>query len=234
MMTTESDKKPTVAYVPFKTFLSAIDGLKPRVPVNINRTVLDNQSGAMISQILGAFRFLGLIGPKGEPTTDLHLLVENEANRKDTVRKIIQRSYIPAITQDLAKMDLRTLQGAMQYYEITGATLQKAITFFLQAARFAEMPLSPYLTKKTRGPNTRKKRGLSPRANQEEMGQPNFVNPLTGGPHKTIKLSNGGSLTLQANVDTFQMTSEDRGFVLKLLDSIEEYEAQLKAKRESF
>jgi hypothetical protein len=30
------------------------------------------------------------------------------------------------------------------------------------------------------------------------------------------------------------MTSDDRGFVLKLLDSIEEYEAQLKAKRESF
>jgi uncharacterized protein DUF5343 len=232
MDTTEAEKKPTVAYVPFKTFLSALDALKPGVPANINRSVWPTTSGVMVSQILGAFRFLGLINPDGQPTDLLHQLAENEADRKDIMCKLLTTRYFFAAPKALLKMDPNTLKSEMKDYGITGATLQKAITFFLQAARYADLPLSPYLMKKTRGPSARKKRNLSPRGLQEDIQQPKYVNPLTGGPAKTIKLSNGGSLTLQATVDTFQMTSEDRGFVLKLLDLIEDYEAQLKAQRE--
>jgi Family of unknown function (DUF5343) len=234
MANDESDKKPTVAYVPFKTFMSAIDALKPRVPVNINRTVWPSQSGVTVSQILGAFKFLGLISQTGEPASELHTLVENEGSRKTIIRKLLLHRYSPLITNDLAKMDSRTLENAMRQYQVTGATLQKAITFFLQAARFAEIPLSPYLAKKTRGPSNRKKKNPNFRlGTQEELGEPKFVNPLTGGPAKTIKLSNGGNLTLQASVDTFQMSAEDRGFVLKLLDLIENHEAHLKALAEN-
>jgi Family of unknown function (DUF5343) len=226
MTNTETEKKPTVPYVPFKTFLSAIDAIKDNVPANINRSVWPNISGVMISQILGAFRFLGLIHPDGRPTDELHAFAAaKESERKTMMTLWVLDNYKFATAKDLAKMDPSTLNREMRKFNVNGATLTKAITFFLQAARYAELPLSPYLTKKTRGPSQRKKKVQISRPSEGAVFS--GMNPPTlGGPTKTIELRNGGTLTLSATTDMFQMTSEDRGFVLKLLDSIEAYEKQ--------
>ena len=93
MTSNENSKTFTVAYAPFKTFLSAIEVLEQGVPDNINRTVWPSYSGVMISQVLGAFRFLGLINQDGTPTENLHVLVSDADNRKATLRGIIARSY---------------------------------------------------------------------------------------------------------------------------------------------
>jgi hypothetical protein len=234
MADNENPKKPTVAYVPFKTFLSAIESLKQGVPVNINRTVWPTYSGVMISQVLGTFRFLGLIQQSGVPTDDLHKLVDEEANRKALLRKLIVRSYTFLAKRDLTKMDLGSLQNAMREYDVTGATLKKAITFFLQLTRYAELPMSPYLLKQTRVSGPRKRRNATSRTTQNgDDRADDFIVPPSSGPSKTISLNRGVSLTLQTSADTFQMTPEDRGFVLKLLDQIEEYEGRVKGQQES-
>jgi hypothetical protein len=234
MASEENPKKATVAYVPFKTFLSAIETLGHGVPDNINRTVWPSQSGVMISQILGAFRFLGLIQQDGTPTEDLHKLVEDEPNRKALLRKLVARSYTSLAKRDLTKLDLGSFQNAMREYGVTGATLKKAITFFLQLARYAEVPLSAYLQQQTRNVSgTRKRRNTSNRAaqNDDDEESEEIVPIVSLGPSKTINLNKGVTLTFQTSADTFQMAPEDRGFVLKLLDQIEAYEAELKAKK---
>jgi hypothetical protein len=232
MANNESPKNPTVAYVPFKTFLSAIEALGQGVPPNINRTVWPTQSGIMVSQILGAFRFLGLITQDGTPTNDLHKLAEDAPNRKETLKKIMGRSYVSLAKRDLSKLDPATLQNTMREYGVTGETLKKAITFYLQLARFTDTPLSPYLLQQTRTVPTgpRKKRGRPASADAEEEQEIEIT--AATGPSKTIELERGIKLTFQTSADTFQMAPEDRTFVLKLLAQIEEYEAELVRKRE--
>jgi hypothetical protein len=230
----KSSKAPTVAYVPFKTFLSAIEMLEQGVPDNINRTVWSSFSGVTVGQVLGAFRFLGLINQDGTPTEGLHLVVDDAKNRKEQLRRIMTQSYTKLAKRDLEKMDLKSLQDIMREYEVTGATLQKAITFFLQLARYAEVPLSPYLLKQTRnvsGP--RKRRTITPRNGQmEELEETQSIIQNQSGSSKTINLNRGINLTLRTSADVFKMSPEDRGFVLKLLDQIEDYEAQVKAQPE--
>src|ERR1017187_9308938 len=227
VMDNQTAKKLTVAYVPFKTFLTAIESLQQGVPSNINRTVFASFSGLMVSQVLGTFRFLGLMSQDGTPTDDLHKLVEDEPNRKALLKKIIVRSYAFLSKHDIAKMDLRSLQTAFAEYDVTGTTLKKAITFFLQLARYADLKLSNYLMQQTRTVMTTRKRRASTSRNEQDNDQGyRPIPPSQNGPSKTIDLNRGLSLTLQTSADTFQMSPEDRGFVLKLLDQIEDYEAQ--------
>lgn len=225
MEKTDAERKPTVAYVPFKTFMSALDALKSSVPANINRSVWPTTNGVMVSQLIGAFKFLGLIHPDGRPTDELHHLVENSGDdQKRVLANLLTTRYTFANPKELLKMDPNTLNNKMREYGINGATLNRATTFFLQAARYAGVPLSPYLTKKTRGPSVRKKKAQSQRPN-EVVHRTDTKAPSVG-PTRSIELKNGGTLTLTANTDMFQMTSEDRGFVLKLLDLVEAYERE--------
>lgn len=52
MKPNDTIKKLTVAYAPFKTFLSAIQALEHGVPDTIDRTVWPSFSGVMQSQLL--------------------------------------------------------------------------------------------------------------------------------------------------------------------------------------
>ncbi len=230
MKTQNTGKKQTVAYAPFKTFLTAIQALEHGVPDTIDRTVWPSFSGVIQSQVLGALRFLGLITPDGTTTPELKKFVTDESCRKEMLRKILERSYPEIFKRDPSKMSMGTLDSVMREYGVNGATLQKAKTFFLQAARFSELPLSNYILKQTRMVSGRKRKYVSQRAKAEDLGpeRNGETPPVVTGPTKTIALKNGITLTLQTSADTFQMNQEDRGFVLKLLDQIEEYEGQSK------
>ena len=72
-------KVTAAAYLPFRTFLSAIESLEHGIPKNIDRTIWRNQSGVTQSQILMAFRFFGLVDDSDQPTELLHELVEKKA-----------------------------------------------------------------------------------------------------------------------------------------------------------
>ncbi len=233
-MTEENkDKKPSPAYVPFRTFLSALESLQHGVPNIIDRTVWPTFSGLYQGQTLGAFRFLGLIDGEGKPTSDLQKLVEDRDNRKTHLRTILERSYASLVKRDLTKMTPASFNSAMEEYGATGDTHRKVVSFFLQAARYAGLPLSPYILKQTRAARKRRAQpGVT--AKRLYVGQirgaaeETVTNP--SGPTKTIQLDRGVTLTLTSSADTFAMTSSDRAFVMKLLAEIEDYEAQVEAR----
>src|ERR1019366_2477007 len=65
-MTPENQVR-TAPYVAFKSFCSAVQGLRVHgLPSTLNRTAWESRSGAEQSQILGTLTFLGLINDKGE------------------------------------------------------------------------------------------------------------------------------------------------------------------------
>jgi hypothetical protein len=93
-MATKNGNKKTenraAVYIPFKTFITAIDTLKPGIPPEIDRTVWPTFSGGLQSQTLGAFKFLGLIEEDGIVKPILNSLVNaNDDERKEILGQII-------------------------------------------------------------------------------------------------------------------------------------------------
>ncbi len=130
-------KKLIAAYVPFKTFLTALETLEGGgVPNRIDGSIWRSFSGLVQSQVLGAFRFLGLVDGD-QPTPELRKLVEDKQNPPAVLRRILEKSYSALISHDLTKMTGTMLNGLMEKYGVTGATRRKAVTFFLQAAKYA-------------------------------------------------------------------------------------------------
>ncbi len=223
----DKEQKPTVAYAPFKTFVSAIESLEQGVPQRIDSSIWPSYSGAIRSQLLGVFRFLGLVDENGRPTPRLKQLVEDKGARKSTLRKILEDSYPDLIGMNLTTSTPKQFEEVMRGYEVQGDTLVKATSFFLQAARYSELPISSLLLeRKPRGTSGRRQRiasSTAPRGQEESEVESNTE---TEGTSKTITLESGLTLTFKVSGNFLDLTSRDREFVFGLTDKLDEYAKQ--------
>lgn len=232
-MAIESEKR-VPPYLPFKTFLSSLDALSHGVPPRIDRTLWRSQSGVTQGLIMNAYRFFGLVddGPDANDssTEELDRLAKHTEKRPEALRALIEAQYCDILEQhDLTKMTMKMLEDAFEKeFSVGGGTKQKAITFFLKAAKFADMPLSPYLTSQLRA--TRKKRGSRPRTQENGNGQVTLnITPSTSLPAATthkINLASGGVLTVSITANPFKMPQGDRDFVFSLIDTLQKYESE--------
>jgi hypothetical protein len=201
----------SVPYVPFRTFLSAIETLERGCPNQLDRSVWPSYSGAIQGQLLGAFRFLGLMDENQCLTAGLRDLIARKDNRRALLRRLLEAKYADLIGLDLTRASPRQLDEAVRQYGLNGATHKKAVSFFLQAAQYAGLPLSVLLRARTRG-------GGGPRKHRPAAA-PVDVPAIS----KSIELKSGGVVTLTAAVDFFSISAEDRSFVFELIDRIQGY-----------
>jgi antitoxin component of MazEF toxin-antitoxin module len=229
-MVAEPEKR-VPPYLPFKTFISSLDSLSQGVPPRIDRTLWRSQSGVTQGLIMNAYRFFGLV--EDEPsahdksTEELDQLAKHNEKRPETLRGLIEAQYWEVLGEhDLTKMTMKMLEDAFEKaFSVGGGTKQKAITFFLKAAKFSDMPLSPYLTSQLRA--TRKKRGPRQRPQDNDTGQPTQKLPAAVLPTATthmISLESGGTLTVSITANPFKMPQQDRDFVFSLIDKLQKYE----------
>ncbi len=223
-------------YLPFKTFLSSLDVLSHGVPPKLDRTLWRSQSGVTQGLIMNAYRFFGLVDdePDASDSSTDHLdkMAKHPDKRPEVLRFLIECQYDQILAKhDLTKMTLKMLEDAFdREFSVSGGTKQKAITFFLKAAKFADMPLSPYLVSLLRA--TRKKRG--PRQRGQENGiteQPHVASiPAQHGAASThiVRLISGGTLTVSITANPFKMPQEDRQFVFLIVDQLQKYENEHK------
>lgn len=210
-------------YLSLKTFLGALDALREGVPKRIDRAIWRSQSGAVQGQIMVAFRFFDLLDATDAPALPLleKLAKADEAERKKLLKPLIDQHYQQIIAYDLTKMIPSMLNEEMEKFGVTGSTLRKAVTFFLQIAKYLDLPLSPYLRDKTR---------TSPRPRRQARAQaapPNGAQPIApqaGGSSKSVNLRGGGTLTMTVTADVWSMPPDDRTFVLDIIDKIQGYE----------
>ncbi len=150
----DSERKYPAPYVPFSTFETALDklGKMPTLPPKIDHTVFTSMAGAAKTQVIGAFRYLGLIDDNGTPSTALKDLTKNKDGRKAAIRELIEKHYPNISADDLAGCSPGQIDAKLsdKGYNISGETKLKARTFLIKAAEFAEMPISTLL--KARGP----------------------------------------------------------------------------------
>jgi hypothetical protein len=98
--------------------------------------------------MLTAYRFMGLINMDGAPQTRLHALVESldTPQWKAVLRDTLEFAYPPVMALALDKVSpTQFSERFREAYKAEGDTGRKCMTFFLQAAKEAEIDLSPFL-----------------------------------------------------------------------------------------
>jgi hypothetical protein len=211
-------------YLPFLTFLSAISALEHGIPKKLDRTIWPSQSGLIQSQILMALRFFELVDEQDHPTDLLHELVDENENRAGIITKMVNHSYRALIDHDLTKMTPKMLEDEMERYNVSGETKRKAVTFFLRAAKFAGMPMHPLLSAMVRNTGPRKRKSRKGTFIGDINGRADVpYQPAPAANTKTIRLSNGGTISLSISADPFTLPSEDRQFVFELIDKLQAY-----------
>jgi hypothetical protein len=211
-------------YLPFKTFLGSVDAFSQGIPPKIDRT-LWNQSGFVQGLIMNAYRYFHLVDVNNKPTAEFQQLVRSKAEeRKAQIKKLIDVGYPEVMMHDLATMTPKILDELMDKYNVSGETKKKATTFFLQAARFAGIPLSNFLTEKIRNTSGTKRRRRADGEIDTRSQRPISAN-TTAGSSRSIALAEGGTITLTISADVFSLGKEDREFVFGLIDQLQQYES---------
>jgi hypothetical protein len=219
-------------YVSFGTFLTATDSLKELLSDSLDRTMFPTFSGGTYSQLLVALRFLHFVTvDDGETmvTPDLDRFVHaDEGSRKIMLREVLTRAYPDIMGCDLTRLSPKQLDDLMGYLGVTGTTKRKAVAFFLAAAQYADIPLSPLLIRKRRAASTatkRNKRGVGRRPTPTVWPEAGpalvAVERNTGGDTAIFTLPSGATISVSVSQSLMSLPKRDRDIVGTLLDKIE-------------
>jgi Family of unknown function (DUF5343) len=222
----EQEKGNAAVYVSWKTFLNSIELLsKAELPNVIDKTVFTGMAFSVQNQLFTGMRFLGLIDEKSRPTADLESVTGvDEAARKLKLKEIFQRKYAELFALNLKKTTPDELEKKMsESYGVRGDTCDRAVRFFVGAATYLGIEMSPLFGgKKTNGMS--RGTGAKKRGPRKAVGSQNSGDAVPdSGTSKTVRLQSGGTLTLSATLDLFRLNSEDRKFVFELIDKLEGY-----------
>lgn len=158
----QGTKKPIPPYVPYKTFINFVNGLKQGIPARIDKSVI-RLSGATQSQLIYALRFFDLIEPDGKPKESLARLVNSEgAERKKLLKEMTHRAYSFVFTSslDLNAATGKQVEELFGEHGVQGETARKAISLFLLFAKETETKVSPHLkVPRTRRGGTKRRSG---------------------------------------------------------------------------
>ena len=147
-------KMLTPPYLSFNTFMDFIEGLeKVGVPNKIDRNVqtLSSFSGAAQAQLLTTLKYFHLMSAHdGTPTEKLTKLVEASGEERKTVLRAMLIASYPSLFNDGFKLESASSKDLQLRFEKAGAfggTIRKSVAFFLAAAKYAGIELSPNIKK---------------------------------------------------------------------------------------
>jgi len=144
-------------YVPWKSFLSFLEGLKVAIPSHIDRSVQSSMSGGMFAALIKSLSAMKLIDSESKPTELLENLVSATGEgRQEIFREIFGDTYSFLIDYgiDISQTTYEKLNKALGETGATGDTIKKCRSFLIALVREANIDLSPYLKKTRRRPAT--------------------------------------------------------------------------------
>ncbi len=138
-------------YFAFKTLTNLLVRMEEHgPPPRIDRSFLSNISFSVQPQVMAGLRSLGLIEPDGEVRPLLAQLAQQPDERPRLIGEILRNRFPEAVELGEHKATHQQLEEVFKGYGVTGETLRKAVGFYLQAADYAQLPVSPHF-KKPRG-----------------------------------------------------------------------------------
>jgi hypothetical protein len=155
-MTTDKGRKHLPPYVSYRTFRNFIDRLQQQtIPQRIDRSYWgDLLSGSTGTQLMAALRFLGLIDANGRPTERLKPLVPARGDRRAQLLREVARDAFDFVLSSNLDLQSATYSQLMEAFhntfQLTDDVSRKCVKFFIAMVDDAGMPISPYITKRTR------------------------------------------------------------------------------------
>lgn len=228
----------TPPYVSFNTFRTLLDWLKTEgVPLHFDRSFWQTKfSGSRGSQLVATLKFLGLLNGD-RPLPDLENLVYAEMEeRRPVLKDLLRQAYDSVNFNELNRATPAMLRNWFSAYPVDGHTLRKAISFFVSAAKEADIPISNAVSKmsKNRMPkpnNSSRDRNSSyettktPTDNLTQLSTRDKTNDRSAATlsRTMINLRSGGTVSVNLAVDLFKLSDKDREFVLKLVEHTRSY-----------
>lgn len=143
--TTTTDNGFTAPYASFSTVLRLIERMADEggAPSRMDRSYLSNLPGGAQTVFIASCKTLGLIDGNMHPTPTLEKLIDAEPeDRKALIGEIVRRHYPgPLGLGDRATQ--AQLEEEFRKLNVSGSTMRKAVGFYLNALKFAEIPYSP-------------------------------------------------------------------------------------------
>ena len=226
-------------YVSYSTFTTFLDWLAemPVTPTQIDRSLwVGKFSGGTGSQLMSGLRFLGLLDNE-RPTDHLEPIIRADSTgRKQLLEALLKDAYGANVIGELSSMTPKMLNEELERLGATEATLRKAFSFIVNAAKANDIPIAPTTAKRARNKPARKTSaaGRKPRAQQPaEKGK----TPKPDDSHKpgdaqngqrkgdaiTVDLEGGYTVTLDVVADWTRLKTADRDFVIELIDKMRGY-----------
>jgi len=149
-MASENDKQVLPPYVSYSSLVSFINGLRENpMPMQIDRYVMPKASGSQISATVNALKYLKWIDANSKPTEPFKQFVKaDDDQRKALLKKTLEHTYPFLFNNDEFNLEAATggmMADKFRALGMQGATLSKAISFFLGAAKDAGIQVSGHI-----------------------------------------------------------------------------------------
>jgi hypothetical protein len=213
-------------YLPFSSFLTALDRLAQAVPPKIEKDVFPHHSGVLQGQLLGALRFLDLIDDNGIPKGNKLERLATEKDipaRRANLRPLLKTAYSDILKLDLTRMTPSQFDSAFERYGISGDTKKKAKAFFMKAAEFAQIEVSPYLIRRSRGSISARKRKGAQKGHPRVNSPAPVIYDTEKFESKTLELANGVTLTMVVKGNVLELQGKDRDLVFAIMDQLKSH-----------
>ena len=148
--TSESHLPPYVSYSTFERFLDWLSEM-PTMPSQIDRSLWSTKfSGSNGAQLISGLRFLGLLDAETPQDALLDLVEAKGDRRRDLLRDVLRNTYGPDLIDGLATRTPKMVDDVLREIGTTDSTHRKAVSFFINAAKAAAVPMPPAVAKRAR------------------------------------------------------------------------------------
>ena len=154
-MAAEKTGAPIPAYVSWMTFQNCLAWLSDMdvLPTQLDRSVWEPKfSGSTGRQLMLALQWVGLLDGDHKPTQELEQLTAetNTEEQKQRLRDIFRAVYGAELIDDIARMTPQLVDDNIKALGTSASTQRKAFSFFVNAAKFMDLPVPPTLSKRAR------------------------------------------------------------------------------------
>jgi hypothetical protein len=149
-MASENGKKIAPAYISWSYIHSFINTLRQsNIPMQIDRYVMPTASGSQLSAAINSLKFLNWLDSDSKPTESFKQYVKaSDDERPALLRRTLETAYPFLFDSNDFHLEQATGQMMADKFRKTGvqgATLSKAVAFFLAAAKPAGIAISQHI-----------------------------------------------------------------------------------------
>ncbi|WP_028652769.1 DUF5343 domain-containing protein [Nocardioides halotolerans] len=147
--TSGSSRLPAAPYMPGKSFTNSFDRYaSDGLPDMFDSSFFGNISGSTIAQTRSTMRYFDLIDDQYVPTEMMRdLVAADEATRKETFKIMVEEKYADALALSLNATSGQLVK-IFNERGINGATVDKAIGFYLHMLDYVGIPYSSHFKKR--------------------------------------------------------------------------------------